>query len=124
MNLLLDTPALIWFLALDNALPNPIKTMIESIHKQACISIASLLEISIKLSLGKLVLGISLKEFFDLIQKSGIDIMQITQEHLIQLHKIPYYHRDPFDRLIIAQCIAENISITSIETASGNTPLT
>jgi PIN domain nuclease of toxin-antitoxin system len=77
------------------------------------ISIASLWEIVIKSSLGKLLLKRDVPEIINGISKSGFSILHIKPQHLIALHKLEYYHKDPFDRVIISQAITENIPIVT-----------
>lgn len=113
MTFLLDTHAFLWFAAGDKQLPESIKTKIMDI-KQACfISAASLWEITIKHQLGKLELDISLQELFDFLDRNQIEILPITNNHLITLSELPHHHNDPFDRLIISQAITEELTITT-----------
>jgi PIN domain nuclease of toxin-antitoxin system len=77
------------------------------------ISIASLWEIVIKSSLGKLILKWNIPEIINGVDKNGFSILQIKPQHLITLHKLEYIHRDPFDRIIISQAITENMSVVS-----------
>jgi len=77
------------------------------------ISSASLWEITIKVSLGKLELSVDLKTMLNLISKNGFEVLHILPDHLVALSYLPDIHRDPFDRLLIAQSISENIPIVS-----------
>ena len=113
MNILLDTHALIWFINGDNELPKKVKKIIEDIDNQCFISIGSIWEIAIKFSQNKLDLQISFEDIHQLLIDNDIEILPITFKHLQTLLPLPYYHRDPFDRIIIAQGIAENISIAT-----------
>ena len=70
-------------------------------------------EISIKHQLKKLELGISLEELFKFVDRNQIEIISINSLHLLQLSKLPLYHHDPFDRMIIAQAISENLKLIS-----------
>ncbi|HVA98105.1 MAG TPA: type II toxin-antitoxin system VapC family toxin, partial [Bacteroidia bacterium] len=69
--------------------------------------------ITIKIQIGKLSLGISLKELFEYADRNQIEIIPITYDHLFVLSKLPNHHNDPFDRLIISQAIAENLTLIS-----------
>ncbi|WP_420386944.1 type II toxin-antitoxin system VapC family toxin [Roseivirga sp.] len=114
MKYLLDTHILLWFLSNDQSLKPQQRQAIESLDNQCLVSSASLWEITIKYTLQKLKLKIELVDFFDLISKSGFDILDIKPEHFVRLTQLPFLHRDPFDRLIIAQSIEENtVLITS-----------
>jgi PIN domain nuclease of toxin-antitoxin system len=77
------------------------------------LSVASLWEITIKNQIGKLTLGLSLEELFEYADRNRIEIIQISYEHLLTLSKLPIHHNDPFDRIIISQAIAENLTLVS-----------
>jgi len=114
MRYLLDTHSLIWFLAGDERLSLNARKIIENEENIIFISIASLWEISIKSSLGKLELIKPFEILFpQQLQENEIEIIGIKVEHLIVLSKLPFHHRDPFDRLIIAQAMVENVAIIS-----------
>ena len=112
MKILMDTHAFLWFIEGDDNLSDSARYFIENSQYQKWLSIASLWEMSIKASLNRLELKTN---FPDLIQNyvygNGFDILSINAEHLEQLKTLPYYHKDPFDRLIIAQSLTENIPI-------------
>ncbi|MBI1286427.1 MAG: PIN domain-containing protein [Flavobacteriales bacterium] len=113
MRLLLDTHTVIWFITNSTELPKGIKKLIENPLNECLLSHASLWEMAIKFSLGKLELRSELKEIFEIIKKSGIEILPINEQHLIKISELPFHHRDPFDRLIIAQALTEGILILS-----------
>ena len=113
MNYLLDTHTLIWFITEDPMLPETVKKEIKNINNTCCVSIASLWEIAIKLSLNKLELNNSLQNIIEIIDLSSIDILPINTMHVIRVSTLPLHHRDPFDRLIIAQSISENYTLLS-----------
>jgi PIN domain nuclease of toxin-antitoxin system len=113
MALLLDTHTFLWFVSGDKQLPVSIRTKIENINEPCFLSAASLWEITIKQQLGKLTLNISLRELFDYADRNQIEIIHTTYDHLNTLSKLPFHHRDPFDRLIISQAISENLIIVS-----------
>ena len=113
MSFLLDTHAFLWFISGDSQLPDSIRSKIEDINQPCFISSASLWEITIKQQLGKLTLDISLKELFEYLDRNQIELIQINYEHLLSLSKLPTHHSDPFDRLIIAQAIAEDLILVT-----------
>lgn len=113
MILLLDTQAFIWFVENDKQLSEGIKLELEDLNNQIVISIASLWEMTIKMSLGKLQLTCDMINMIDKIHNNGFEILPILTEHLIKLGTLEYLHRDPFDRIIIAQGLCENIPIVS-----------
>ncbi|MEM9328453.1 MAG: type II toxin-antitoxin system VapC family toxin [Bacteroidota bacterium] len=109
MNLLLDTHAVIWFMTDDGKLKEGNKELVESKENNAFVSIASLWEMGIKHSLYKLTLRTELKEVFELIERSGFEVLPITPEHILTSASLPFHHRDPFDRLLIAQAKSEQL---------------
>jgi PIN domain nuclease of toxin-antitoxin system len=116
MNLLLDTHTFLWFIGGDSRLPENARTLIEDIRHQRFLSIASLWEISIKLSIGKLDIDMELEELLsDHIESNAIHILQIRFADMLEVSRMPFHHRDPFDRLIIAQAIVDGMPILSID---------
>lgn len=113
MAFILDTHAFLWFVAGDKQLPESVKSKIIDINESCFLSVASLWEITIKNQIGKLTLGLSLEELFEYADRNRIEIIQISYEHLLTLSKLPGHHNDPFDRIIISQSIAENLTLIS-----------
>ncbi len=110
MKILLDTRTFLGFIEGSPNLSNVSRNLVEDQNNQRFLSIASLWEMSIKISLGKLEMGITLTELVQGdVYGNAIDLLAIKIEHLEQLAKLPFHHKDPFDRLIIAQSLAENI---------------
>ena len=118
MNYLLDTHGLIWFLTGDAQLSGNARTLIENEENRIFISIASLWEMAIKFSLGKLNLGKPFEIMFPQeLDMNSIEILPITVEHLKTVCILALHHRDPFDRLLVAQALAEKWSIISADAA-------
>lgn len=115
MKYILDTHILLWFLSHEPRLKPKYRKEIESLSNDCFVSAASLWEISIKYSLNKLKLGFELDRLFELVTKSGFEILEIKKAHLIGLAKLPFHHRDPFDRLIIAQTMEENATLITVD---------
>jgi PIN domain nuclease of toxin-antitoxin system len=113
MNLLLDTHIVIWFITNDDKLSKKVKNLIEDPKNKCFVSIASYWELSIKYSLGRLNLNSTIEEIFNIIEKSGFDILPVTLNHIIQLSKLEHFHNDPFDRLMISQSIIEKLHLVS-----------
>ena len=111
MNLLVDTHAMLWFVAGDERLNLKARKAIESPDTVNYISIASWWEIAIKCSLGKLRIDRPLEDFMDERVDEGFRVLSIETQHLPALSTLPFHHRDPFDRLIICQAINENMTI-------------
>ena len=114
MKLLLDTHAFLWFISGDDALSGKARSLIEDEANDKLVSIGSLWEIAIKNSIGKLPLA---KPFGQLIpeqlQRGGFAVLGLTVGHTAQLTQLPLHHRDPFERMLVAQCLAENLPLVS-----------
>ena len=106
---LLDTNALIWTL-FDSSKISDTAKQIMSTEKKGFVSVASLWEIAIKQSLGKLDLQYKIQEIVDKCGEANIIVLPIEPKHLEYLKELPDIHKDPFDRLIIAQAIDNDIS--------------
>ncbi|MEM6597908.1 MAG: type II toxin-antitoxin system VapC family toxin [Cyanobacteria bacterium P01_C01_bin.69] len=114
MRLLLDTHSFLWFIQGNKNLSPRAIALIEDPENQKLISTASLWEIAIKVSIGKLEIEMSMT---DLVKEQVIgntfDVLSIAPEHLNVLTALPFHHKDPFDRLIISQSMAESIPVIS-----------
>ena len=113
MELLIDTHAFVWFINANKKLSDKAKETIESADFSPVISIASFWEITIKLSLGKIDIKSSLMDFIEKTNKKGFRILPVQPNHLFYLPNLPFHHRDPFDRMLIAQAISENMTIVT-----------
>jgi PIN domain nuclease of toxin-antitoxin system len=125
MKLLLDTHILLWFVNDDPQLNDRLKDLIEDPNNTIYLSLASLWEMSIKYNLGKLKFESSYQEFVETeIIQSCLNLLDIKVNHLYVNTHLPLYHKDPFDRLIIAQSIAENIPLISADAIFSQYPAT
>jgi len=115
MRVLLDTHALLWFLGGNSELSKQAKALIENQENEIYISIATFWEIAIKNSLGKLTLDISFAELKTEAIKNSFRILPITFEDTARLNKLPFHHRDPFDRIIISQAKENNLMLVSCD---------
>jgi PIN domain nuclease of toxin-antitoxin system len=113
MDLLLDTHSLIWFLNGDEKLSDNVKIAIEDPSNSKFVSIASIWEIAIKISLDKFRFPRGFRYFLDLVEENGFEILPITFEHAMVLSTLEFIHRDPFDRLLIAQCTADKLILAT-----------
>lgn len=120
MNYLLDTHTLIWFLNGDKSLTNKARKTIESDSAINFVSIASLWEISIKLSLDRFEIKFSFERFIEEFDKNNFQLLPITFKDTLVLSELPFHHRDPFDRMLISQSIANNFTIISKDKEFGN----
>jgi PIN domain nuclease of toxin-antitoxin system len=113
MRLLIDTHILIWFLEGNKLLSKPRRQIVVNPQNDVFVSIASLWEAAIKISIGKLTLANPLAEVIKQITIENIEILPIAPEHTLQVSALRFHHRDPFDRIIIAQAQVENLPIMS-----------
>lgn len=114
--LLLDTQALLWFLWDDPQLSGSAKVQIEDADNRKLVSIASCWEIAIKVGLGKLDLGESSRTFLPReISHNNFELLPIRVEHATTVEVLPLHHRDPFDRLLIAQTMVEDLPLVSAD---------
>jgi PIN domain nuclease of toxin-antitoxin system len=113
MDLLLDTHTLIWFLNGDEKLPGNVREAIENPDNSKIVSIASIWEISIKISLDKFRFPKGFKNFLEMVDENGFEILPISLEHAMIVSNLEFIHRDPFDRLLIAQCKNDNLILAT-----------
>ncbi len=114
MRMLLDTQALLWFLLDDPRLSRKALDCIADPDNDILVSPASHWEIAIKISIGKYGLTEDFESFFSReIHGNGFLVLPIEIRHTAILTRLPFHHRDPFDRLIIAQALAEEVPLIS-----------
>ncbi|MCZ4224642.1 type II toxin-antitoxin system VapC family toxin [Pedobacter rhodius] len=113
MAFLLDTHTFLWFVAGDSQLPAFIKNKLSDINEPCFLSIASMWEIAIKKQIGKLELSIDFDELFRFTERNQIEIISINEAHLTTLLNLDFFNNDPFDRIIVSQAIAENLTLIS-----------
>jgi len=114
---LFDTHALIWWLSDDILLTPTVRAIIADTQNELLVSAASAWEIAIKHRLGKLRKVADLvSDFSSRMEREGFQLLPISAEHAIRAGLLPVPHKDPFDRMLIAQAQAENTPILSNET--------
>jgi PIN domain nuclease of toxin-antitoxin system len=114
VKLLLDTHAFLWFLRDDPRLSNSARELIEDGSKELFLSVASAWELASKVSLGKLALEQPLETFLpEQMQVNEVQLLPVTLPHVLRVTGLPWRHRDPFDRLLVAQCLVEQMPIVS-----------
>ena len=114
MKYLLDTHAFLWFVSDDNKLSPQAKSIIKDHNNEIYFSAASAWEISIKIRLGRLTMEEDLEPFIVAqLAENNFQTLSITILHSLYTSKLPEIHKDPFDRMIIAQSKAENMSLIS-----------
>ena len=112
---LLDTHAAIWFFNGDNALSETANRIIRDFSNPMYLSMASAWELAIKIGIGKLNFSGRTAGFLHLAENSEIIIIPIKQDHLTALETLPLIHRDPFDRLLVATALAEQLTLITID---------
>ena len=122
--MLLDTHAVIWFWQDDSRLSGTARALIEDSGNRKRVSIATCWEMSIKVGLGKLHLGEPTRPYLErLIVKNHFDLLPISLRHATAVEGLSTHHKDPFDRLLIAQAIVEGLPIISADGAFDAYPV-
>jgi PIN domain nuclease of toxin-antitoxin system len=115
---LLDTHILIWWMTIDPRLSKSARTLIEQESTISLVSAASAWEMATKVRLGRLPAAVDLvQDFVDDVERQRMEILAISAEHAIRAGLLPGPHKDPFDRMLIAQAQAENVPIVSNDRA-------
>jgi len=118
MRLLLDTHTFIWFFKGNPKLNNQIRVLIEDESHEKLLSVASIWEMAIKQSTGKLSFRLPFEAFItQQLSINDFNLLDIRINHITIVATLPFHHRDPFDRLLIAQAMAEQIPILSADSA-------
>jgi PIN domain nuclease of toxin-antitoxin system len=114
MKLLLDTHTLLWFLTNDRSLSAQARVAIEAGGNTCSVSAASLWEVALKVALSKLTLPAPYADIFPRqLEINGFGLLPITPAHCAVLLTLPFHHRDPFDRLLLAQAQSEAMTLVS-----------
>jgi PIN domain nuclease of toxin-antitoxin system len=116
LRLLLDTHTLLWFTLGDPQLSSTALTLINDLGNDKLVSPASYWEIAIKISIGKLALHQPYENFIDRgIHQNGFEILPIEPRHTGRVAILPFHHKDPFGRLLIAQALTDDIAIVGVD---------
>ena len=116
MKVLLDTHAFIWLDTQPEKLSKTAMEICQDTGNQLYLSMASIWEMQIKVQLGKLKLKIPLADMLTVQQQENdLNVLNIALTHIYQLQALPFHHNDPFDRLIIAQSVLENMTLISVD---------
>lgn len=117
MEILLDTQVFLWLCIDSSSLSSKAKKLFLAKENDFYLSIASIWEMAIKVSIGKLKLPQSVNGFvLNQLQQNSISILNIEFRHVASIENFPFHHRDPFDRLLISQALEEKIPILSSDT--------
>lgn len=118
MRVLLDTHTFLWFIEDNTNLSATVRRIIEDDDTQPGLSVASIWEMAIKVSIGKLELRQPFESLIpQQLAENDIALLDISVPHAVRLTTLPFHHRDPFDRLLIAQAMIEHMPILSADAA-------
>ncbi len=118
MRLILDTHIFLWYIFGDPQLSAAATALLQDPANEKFLSLASPWEVGIKVSTGKLVLSRPLEAYFEeQMRLNSVKMLPITLAHIARVSTLPFHHRDPFDRMLIAQSLTENIPIISADAA-------
>ena len=116
MRLLLDTHTFLWWINNDPSLSEPARIAISSKVNECYLSLASCWELAIKTSIGKLQLTKSVDRFIpEELAANDFQLLSIDFRHVAKVETLPFHHRDPFDRLLVAQALIEKMTIISAD---------
>jgi PIN domain nuclease of toxin-antitoxin system len=117
VRLLLDTHALLWAVSRPAALPAGVRALLEDGGTEVLVSVASTWEIAIKQQLGKL--EVEARALLAEIRALGFGELRISFEHALRVGALPSRHRDPFDRMLVAQALEEGLTLVTRDPAFG-----
>lgn len=116
MRVLLDTHAFLWWIDDHTSLSRRARAAIADPDNECLLSTASAWEMAIKISLRKLELGGSLERFLpEQLAANGFGMLPIDLRHVSRVARLPFHHRDPFDRLIVAQALVEDLAVVTAD---------
>ncbi len=117
MKFLLDSHTVLWFGEDSPLLPASVKSLIEDAQHKKYLSVVTAWELGIKYSTGKLTLTEPPDLYFaEVIRLNGYGVLPVTLNHALKNATLPYHHKDPFDRLLIAQSLTEGMAVLSADT--------
>lgn len=116
MQVLMDAHSFLWFVNGSSQLSTRARGIIEDPANDKFLSMANIWEMAIKISLGKLSIAQPFEQFIPhQLLINGFEMFEIKFEHVARVIQLPFHHRDPFDRLLIAQSLAEQIPVISAD---------
>ncbi len=124
MKYLIDTQILIWHYEGNRLMPSKYIPIIENEMNTLYISVASFWEMAIKILNGKMELSNTLDNWIEQVKADDIEILLVEPFHVLQTMSLPLHHKDPFDRIIIAQAMAENLILMSSDHIFRQYPVT
>lgn len=124
MRYLLDTHTFLWWVADSAELSDTVRTLIGDVGNEVMFSVVSAWEIAIKYSIGRLSLSKRPREFVqEQLRKVDFQVLPIRLEHSLEAAELPALHSDPFDRLLVAQCRCDNLTLMSRDTHLARYPI-
>ena len=117
---LLDTHTFLWWIQGNTSLSDRAQDILSDENNQLCLSVASLWEITIKLNISKLTIPHTIEELYRLLDLFNVELLNISQSDLEQYLTLPLHHRDPFDRILIAQAIERSLVLVSADRSFGD----
>lgn len=115
MRYLLDTHTVLWFLDDVDRLPKAVLETILDPANDKYVSIASAWELAIKISLGKLRFEGGVDHFFKVVAENGFELLPVKKGHVKRVETLPFLHRDPFDRILVASAMAEDMCLVTAD---------
>ena len=119
MRILVDTHVLLWAAAEPERLPVSFRERLESPENEVLFSAASIWELAIKMQIGRLSLAITPEELARTARERGFDELPVMAVHAAAVRNLPLHHRDPFDRLLIAQAVHEPARLLTVDRLLG-----
>ena len=124
MRLLLDTHAFLWWIADDERLSSRAAALISDGKNEVFFSAASAWELVVKAGLGRVELPDPIERFVpDQLERNGFQALPIELRHALTISSLPSLHRDPFDRMLVAQAVAEGMTLVSGDRAMKGYPV-
>ncbi len=121
MKLLLDTHTLLWFLSGDRRLSKKVRILIEDLSNERLVSVASIWEITIKVSLNRLKFPTTdTQAIQSILTDNRIQLLPIALQHVLAVTHLDFHHRDPFDRILVTQCQLETATLLTKDPAFKN----
>lgn len=118
MKLIVDTHTLVWMLHDSPELSQRVRVLVRDRGNDVLLSVASAWELSVKYALGKVDLRLPYRQFIDgAIRNLRLTLLQVTIDHLDRVAVLHHHHRDPFDRLLVAQALVEGVPLLSRDSA-------
>ena len=114
MKLLLDTHVWLWFVRGESTLPRAFDSAIRDAANDVVLSVVSAWEVQVKAAIGKLDLGSPVEDFLD-VAVLQFDTLDVSMRHVRALATLPLHHRDPFDRMLVAQALADGLTLVTVD---------